>query len=412
MNRLREASLLAGNVSIAMRGSKGTGNPESANLNLFGSRTRAGRRGPSAALPALVLAVVVALSTIGQAQTLVAYSSSDSLALASAPGPVESSAVSAEDGNNATNAAQGNGVVEGVATGDEGEVYEGVRVELAGDGPHPGSPTTETTGADGTFKFTNVGAGAFRLTLTSPGFATRVVTGTLHPGETFEAHNVVLGLEGASSVVRVSASQADIAQEQVRIQETQRVLGVVPNYYVSYDHDAAPMTTRQKWQLTWKSDVDPVTVAATGIISGIEQADNVFPGYGQGAAGYSKRFAANYGSTLINTVIGSAILPSLLHQDPRYFYKGTGTVKSRIWYAIANSVMCRGDNGRWQPNYSAIVGGLASGALANLYYPASDVGWGVTFEGAALGTATGAVQNLFQEFVVKKLTPRARKLAY
>lgn len=401
MTCLRWVSLCVGRVLIDTRGLKRAANPGTANL--AGPRNGAGGCGICSAL--LVLASFIMLSAMGQAQTLMAYSGSE---------PLEAgvTTLSMGDSGNATNAAPGNGIVEGVATGDEGEVFEGVRVVLAEVGPNAGPPITETTGSDGAFKFTNVETGAFKLTLTSPGFATQVVTGTLHPGEVFDARDVVLALAASSSVVRVNASQEEIAQEQVNIEEKQRVLGVVPNFYVSYDHDAAPLTARQKFQLMWKSDVDPVTIAATAMISGIEQADNVFPGYGQGTAGYSKRFAANYGSTLTNTLIGAAILPAVLHQDPRYFYKGTGTVKSRIWYAIANSVLCRGDNGRWQPNYSAIVGGLASGALANLYYPASDVGWGVTFEGAALGTATGAVQNLFQEFVVKKLTPRARKMAY
>jgi hypothetical protein len=71
-------------------------------------------------------------------------------------------------------------------------------------------------------------------------------------------------------------------------------------------------------------------------------------------------------------MIGSAILPALLKQDPRYFYKGTGTTRSRILYAIANSVMCKGDNGHWQVNYSGILGGAAAGGISNLYYPASD----------------------------------------
>ncbi len=106
-------------------------------------------------------------------------------------------------------------------------------------------------------------------------------------------------------------------------------------------------------------------------------------------------------------MIGGAILPSLFKQDPRYFYKGTGTIRSRAMYAIANAVICKGDNGRWQPNYSGILGGLAAGGISNLYYPASDrSGVELTFENALIGTAEGAVQNLFQEFVVRRLTPR------
>ena len=157
-------------------------------------------------------------------------------------------------------------------------------------------------------------------------------------------------------------SQVEIAQEQLNIEEKQRVLGVFPNYYVSYDPDPEPLSTRQKFQLAWKTSIDPVTWILSGGFAGVEQASNTFPGYGQGAQGYGKRFGANYADGLSDTLIGGAIFPSLFKQDPRYFYKGTGSIRSRALYAIANSVICKGDNGRWQPNYSAILGGLAAGA--------------------------------------------------
>ena len=97
----------------------------------------------------------------------------------------------------------------------------------------------------------------------------------------------------------------------------------------------------------------------------------------------AKRYGAGYADIVTGTFIGSAILPSLLKQDPRYFYKGTGSTRSRILYAIANSVICKGDNGRWQANYSSILGSLAAGGISNLYYPAQDRnGAGLTFENA------------------------------
>ncbi len=139
----------------------------------------------------------------------------------------------------------------------------------------------------------------------------------------------------------------------------------------------------------------------------MEQAENHFSGYGQGAQGYGKRFGAGYADTLTGTFIGAAILPSLLKQDPRYFYKGTGSVESRAMYAIANSVICKGDNGHWQTNYSNILGSLAAGGISNLYYPAQDRdGAGLTFANAAIGLGATAIANLFQEFVVRKFTPR------
>src|SRR4029077_10209307 len=145
--------------------------------------------------------------------------------------------------------------------------------------------------------------------------------------------------------------------------------------------DAAPLSSKQKFELAWKSTVDPITFGVTGAIAGIEQAENRFSGYGQGAEGYGKRFGASYADLVTSTYIGGAILPSLLKQDPRYFYKGTGGKRSRILYALANSVICKGDNGHWQANYSGILGSLAAGGISNLYYPAKDRnGAGLTFE--------------------------------
>jgi hypothetical protein len=144
--------------------------------------------------------------------------------------------------------------------------------------------------------------------------------------------------------------------------------------------------------------------------AGVEQAQNHFEGYGQGAEGYAKRFGAGYADTITGTFIGGAILPSLLKQDPRYFYKGQGSIESRALYAIANSVICKGDNRRWQVNYSNILGSLAAGGLSNLYYPSDDRnGAGLTFENAAIGIGSTAVANLFQEFLIRKLTPKLPK---
>src|SRR5207248_1915027 len=130
---------------------------------------------------------------------------------------------------------------------------------------------------------------------------------------------------------------------------------------------------------------------------------------GQGAAGYGKRFGASYADLASSTFFGSAIFPSLLKQDPRYFYQGTGSRKSRALHAIASAFICRGDNKRWQPNYSSILGTLAASGLSNAYYPEKDRGVALTFENTAIGTGGNAVINLLQEFVVRKMTPKARR---
>lgn len=302
--------------------------------------------------------------------------------------------------------ASSNGSIRGVIVDHDGAVYEGVHITLT-QTAIAASAKTATSDNNGRFQFTGVPPGPFQLTISSEGFATKVIQGLLHPGENFEAPAIVLPFATATSEVQVTASQVEVAEAQLKDEEQQRVFGVIPNFYVVYAPNAPPLNSRQKFHLAWRSSIDPVTFLATGFFAGIEQATNEFSGYGQGAQGYAKRFGANYADSFISTMIGSAILPSLLKQDPRYFYKGVGTTKSRILYAIANSVICKGDNGKWQANYSGLLGNLAAGGISNLYYPASDRnGVSLTFENLGLGIAGSAAQNLFQEFLVRKLTPK------
>jgi hypothetical protein len=268
-------------------------------------------------------------------------------------------------------------------------------------------PDTQS-GDEGQFFFGNIAPGHFQLTITAEGFAVQTFSGALHEGEIYNLPAIMLAVAPKKTEVQVEVPREEVAEEQIKEQEKQRVLGIVPNFYVSYNPNAAPLTPKQKFELAWKTSVDPVTFILTGAIAGIQQANNVFSGYGQGAQGYAKRYGADYADVVTNTFIGSAILPSFLKQDPRYFYKGSGTVVSRILYAIANSVICKGDNGRWQTNYSNILGSLASGGISNLYYPPQDRnGAGLTFENAAIEIGAIAAANLLQEFIIRKLTTNA-----
>jgi hypothetical protein len=269
------------------------------------------------------------------------------------------------------------------------------------------TPAQETHAADdGQFSFADLAPGPFHITVSSPGFAPQNASGILRVGESCSLPQITLAVATNVTEVRVELSTIELAQEQIKDQEKQRLFGVVPNFYVSYVPDAAPLTPKQKFQLAWKSTIDPVSFAVTGVIAGVQQGTNAFGGYGQGAEGYAKRYGASYADLVTGTFIGGAIFPSLLKQDPRYFYKGTGSVRSRVFYAVANSVICKGDNAHWQPNYSGILGSLAAGGISNLYYPPSDrTGVGVTFENTLIGIGETAAVNLLQEFVMRKLTP-------
>jgi hypothetical protein len=266
------------------------------------------------------------------------------------------------------------------------------------------------SGNNGQFSFTNVVPGEFHLIVTSSGFATRELAGTLRSGETYLVPPITLFVATAVTEVHVKETPltpVKLADEQIKDQEKQRVLGLFPNFYVSYVADAVPLTPKQKFRLAWKTSVDPMTSVGIGAIAGVEQATNAFEGYGQGAQGYAKRFGATYIDVFSGTVIGSAVLPSLLHQDPRYFYKGTGSTGSRLLYALGSPLFCKGDNQHWQPNYSNVLGAFASGGISYLYYPASDRnGAGLVVRNSLFRLGETAFEGVLQEFVIRRLTPR------
>lgn len=185
---------------------------------------------------------------------------------------------------------------------------------------------------------------------------------------------------------------------EVHAQEHQRILGVMPNFNTSNVPDAEPLTARQKFELAAKGALDPFTFAVAGLDAGLSQAENNFPEYGQGGLGYAKRFGASYADSFDSTMIGNALFPVLLKQDPRYFRKGTGSFARRFLYAVMSTVKCKNDNGRWAPNYSNVLGNIAAGGISNLYYPPADRGAGLTFQRAATVTAEGALGAVFIEF--------------
>jgi hypothetical protein len=230
----------------------------------------------------------------------------------------------------------------------------------------------------------------------------------LRPSQYLFLSAIKLTLRQSVVSVTVYATQEQIATQQVTIEEKQRVFGIIPNFYVTYDPHPVPLTTKLKFRLAYKADTDPITFLGVAFMAGIYQAGDI-PAYGQGAQGYAKRVGAGYADTTTDIFIGGAILPWLLHQDPRYFYQGTGTKKSRALHAIASPYVCMGDNGKLQPNYSSMGGDLASGAISNLYYPESDRGARLLFQGFLITTGVRTVNAIVQEFVLRKLTPSARQ---
>lgn len=277
----------------------------------------------------------------------------------------------------------------------------------------PGEPSPTalqtTSAADGTFTLSGLNPGPFTLSVVANGFTREQTTGSATASQTAQLSPITLH-PGTASDIEVTLTRTEIAEDQIHDEEQQRVLGVLPNYYVSYLPNALPLSRRQKLELASKAVVNPFTFVITGAAAGIQQANNTNAGYGQGAAGYGKRYASNYGGVLIDTGIGGALLPILFRQDPRYFYQGTGTIRSRIFRSTMQVVVAKGDNGHWQPNYSGILGNFATAGIENAYLPAENRNDGATVvNNTLIGFAGGAVGNIFQEFVVRHFTPHARK---
>jgi hypothetical protein len=224
--------------------------------------------------------------------------------------------------------------------------------------------------------------------------------------------DVKLPMAEAAASITVYASSEEIATEQMRIEEQQRVLGIIPNFYAVYDSkNAVPLSTRLKFKLAMRTALDPATVAGVGLLSGVQQAAGT-PNYAEGARGYGQRFGANAATGFSDILLAGAVLPSLLRQDPRYFYQGTGGTSSRLKHALFSPFITRGDNGRTQINFSSLGGDLASSALAETYYPESNRGPRLVFGSFAIGTAERMVSAVVQEFVLRKFTPTAKRQSY
>ena len=230
---------------------------------------------------------------------------------------------------------------------------------------------------------------------------------TLEPGQFKILTDIRLQVQLARTTINVTQTVEEIATDQVKVEETQRILGIIPNFYVVYDPNPAPLTTKLKFKLALRVASDPITALGVAFLSGTQQAGDT-PNYGQGAAGFGKRFGANAADGFSDIMIGGAILPSILRQDPRYFYQGTGSKKSRLEHAFFHPFVCRGDNGKWQANYSSLGGDLASSSISNLYYPQSNRGLGLVFTNFGISTAERIATSLAQEFVLRQIHLQGR----
>jgi len=297
--------------------------------------------------------------------------------------------------------------IEGTVVDPNGDVVQGAKVVLSGADPE--DQKVVQSGSNGQFAFIGLAPETYKVTVTGPGMGTVESPGILvHAGETRFLPQLVLPVNAGVTEVRVVGNQREIeeeeAEEDVHIEESQRVLGVFPNFYSAFDWNAPSLNARQKFQLAFRSEIDPITFAGAALIAGGEEYRKIYPGYGQEVGGFGKRFAAQYVNDFDSRMIGSALLPTLFHQDPRYFYKGTGTIRSRAFYAIRSAFICRGDNGKPEFDFSHIGGDLAAGTLSNLYYPEANEGVSLVFTNTLIEIGGMAGTNLIREFVLRGIT--------
>ncbi len=291
-----------------------------------------------------------------------------------------------------------------------GAVVPGVRVTLVGQN----NAVNRLTKADskGAFTFSELAPGTYRVKIEATGLQPSVSDDVvLGAGEKRELPITAIRIPPKITTIQVVATPEQVAQAQVQEQEKQRIFGFLPSYYTSYIWDAAPMNRKLKFNLALRTLTDPVSFLVVAGVAGVEQKHKTFPGYGQGPQGYAKRYGATYADTVASRMLGSAILPVVLHQDPRYFYQGSGTTRSRILYALVSTVVCRGDNGRLEPNYSHVLGSFAAAGLSNLYRAPGDRSASLTFRNGLIITGGEAVTNLLREFLSRKLTPNVPAFA-
>ena len=297
------------------------------------------------------------------------------------------------------------GSIRGTVVDTSDDPIPGATVVLQGSA---GDRLTAVTKDDGTFAFNEAPAGvAYEIAVTAEGFAEWNSSVTVEPGQDQTLPIVKLRILAVQRALTVRYSSKEVAAQQLKAEEQQRVLGFIPNVYVVYEPHPEPLTTRMKFELAYKDLTHPVFFARTAAWAGAEQAAGL-RNYPQNTRGYGERLGTGLADGATEGLIGNAVLPSLLRQDPRYFYQGSGTKKSRALHAILAAFICKGDNGRTQPNYSTWGGSLISSSISLAYYPSSDRNAQHVFRSFGIGMGLHVGGGLVQEFILDKFTSRRK----
>ena len=271
-----------------------------------------------------------------------------------------------------------------------------------------GNRLTVTTTDDGSFALRDVMPGnAYQISVAADGFADWSSSVSVEPGQDKTLGEITLRILAVQRAITVSYSSKEVAAQQIKAEEHQRVLGFIPNIYVTYEPHPEPLTAKMKFHLAYKGLIQPTFFTFEALWSGVQQAGDI-TNYRLGAQGYGERFGANLAGGVSESLFANALLPSLLHQDPRYFYRGSGTKGSRAWHAILAPFVCQGDNGKSQPNYSQLGGSLISASLSTSYHPDSNRSAGFVFTNFGTSMGLHVVLGLAQEFVLPRFTSKGK----
>jgi hypothetical protein len=298
--------------------------------------------------------------------------------------------------------AQATGSIQGTVTDSSDTPIFGAVVTVEG---ADGNPRTTVSDGEGAFKISSLALGNYSVKVSASGMSDWTVQNV--PASLTPATKPVLAvLQVAPEVttVTVGLPPEEVAQEQLHQELKQRALGIIPNYYVTYENHPAPLSPKQKLHLGFATLLDPVTIGLVGATAGIQQAMNSYHQFGQGAEGFGKRFGADYGAALNHMVITSVAADSILHQDPRYFYSGQGSKARRALYAIESAFRAKGDNGKWQPPYADLIGTTASAEISNIYFPGSRAQYTLLGKSLMFHFAGLVAVNLAEELFLKKAT--------
>lgn len=204
---------------------------------------------------------------------------------------------------------------------------------------------------------------------------------------------------GASQTEKQQPQAAPPTPEQKMSPENDRLFGVLPNYLtVENEARVPPLTPGGKFKLVAKNAFDPAIYPFIGFLALVSQAENSEPEFGQGAAGYGRRYGVAFGDATIASFMTGAVFPTVFKQDPRYYELVQGGFKRRSAYSVSRIFVTRTDSGHSQFNSSEILGNLAAAGISNAYHPAQDRSLANTL--SVWGTDTGwdTMANLAQEF--------------